>query len=152
MKKLLSRLARELWLMIRMRGTTIGMITLTIFLFGSISCGVDLSPEATVSNYYNALKTGHFEQAYEYTSQKMNGGKTKEQYSEDWRKLFENGKVVILEFSVSSAKIEGDKATVRTWNRSKDMFNPDGIEEHEIDYLIKENGKWKIDETVVLNE
>ena len=153
MVKLFTRLAREFGLMIRMRKVALGVLFITLLFLVGGSYGEDLSsPEATVSNYYNAIKSGRFEKAYEYTSREMRDGRSIEQWVEDWRKTFESGKVVILEFSVSPAQIEGDKATVKVTSKSRDAFNPKGITEHEIDHLVKENGAWKIDETEILME
>ena len=126
------------------------LIIMAMFmLIGNMSFGEELSPEATVSKYYNLLKNGAFEQAAEYISKTMKGDKTKEEWANEWRKMFNVGKVVILEISVSPGTIEGDKATVQLKTRSKDSFNPHGIEENETDYLVKEDGVWKIDRTEV---
>ena len=73
-----------------------------------------------------------------------------EQWAADWKKVCEVGKVEILKFSISPAKIDGDKAIVEVLLKSKDIFNPDGLEEKEIDSLVRENGIWKIDSTEVL--
>ena len=151
MKRFLNALVGESGVPVPIHKIGIGTIIMALFLVGgNLSYGAELSPEATVSNYYNALKNGNFEQAAEYVSRTMRGDKTKKEWADAWRKAFEYAKVVILECSVSPAKIEGDKATVKVKNRSKDKFNSQGIVENEIDHLIKENGIWKIDETEVL--
>jgi hypothetical protein len=125
----------------------VGIFSTKDMVFGEV-----LTPVATVINFYTALQNGHFEQAYGYLSSKMKGNKTKEQWAVDTKNLFESGEVVILEFKVSPAKVEGDKAMVQVWNRSKDMLNPEGLVEYETDHLTQENGVWKIDETVVSTE
>ena len=151
MKRLLNALVRESGISIPINRIGIGAIIVAVFLVGgSVSYGAELSPEATVSNYYDALKNGNFEQAAEYVSRTMMGDKTKKEWADAWKKTFEYAKVVILECSVSPAKIEGDKATVKVKSMSKDKFNSQGLVENEIDHLIKENGVWKIDETEVL--
>lgn len=126
------------------------IIVAMVMLIGNVTFGEDLSPAATVSKYYNALKNGEFDQAAEYISKRMRGNKTKKEWAKEWRKMFQAGKVVISEISVSPGKIEGDRATVRLKTRSKDRFNPQGVEENEIDHLIKEDGIWKIDRTEVV--
>ena len=116
----------------------------------NISEGGGLTPEETVKRYYNASKNGNFEEAYEYISKKFNDGKNKAEWSKAWKDMFAAGQVVILETIVSPAKINKDKATVKVKNTSKDIFNPKGLVEYEIDHLSKEDGVWKIDETEVL--
>jgi len=132
------------------RKTSAWLILAAMFMLaGNISWGEELSPEATVSTYYNALKNGKFEQAAEYISKNMRGDKTKEQWANEWRETFKTGNVGISEISVLAGEIEGDQATVRIKTISQDRFNPQGIEENETDYLIKEDGVWKIDQTEV---
>ena len=128
------------------------VIIVGMFSTKDIAFGEVLTPEATVINFYTALQNEDFEQAYGYLSSKMKGNKTKEQWTEDTKNLFESGEVVILEFKVSPAKVEGDKGMVQVWNRSKDMLNSEGLVEYETDHLTQENGVWKIDETVVSTE
>ena len=125
---------------------------LGFFLFCSTAFGENLSPEMTVSKYYNNMKNSQFEQAYEYISQHMKDGKTRDKWAEDWRKILKSVKVVIFEVQVSPSKIDGNKATVRVKIRSTDIFNTKGLVEEEIDHLIKEKNVWKIDETEVLFE
>ena len=128
------------------------VIIVGMFSTKDIVLGEVLTPEATVINFYTALQNGHFEQAYGYLSSKMKGNKTQEQWVVDTKNIFESGKVVILEFKVSPAKVEGDKAIVQVCSRSKDILNQEGLVENETDHLIQENGVWKIDETVVSTE
>ena len=125
------------------------LLITTMCMAGTLSFGEELTPQTTVSNYYNALKGSEFEKAVDYISKGMQGDKTKEQWANDCRKTFELGKATITGFSVSPGTIEGDTATVRTEIRSSDRFNPQGITENEIDYLVKEDGVWKIDRTEV---
>ena len=106
----------------------------------------------TVSKYYDNIKNSHFEQAYEYVSQNMRDGRSRDKWAEDWRKTLKSAKVIILEVQISPSKIEGNKATVRVKIRSTDILNPKGLVEEEIDHLIKEKNVWKIDETEVLFE
>lgn len=156
MKRLFGRFVGELGSMIGMRKFAPCIIIMGVFLLSGGCAGHDLSPERTVSNYYNAIKNSRFEEAYDYVSEGMKDGRAREKWAKDWRTIFEAGNVVIFEFSVSPAKIEGDKATVPVMNRSRCILDPknqpEGIVEHEIDYLIKENGVWKIDRTEVLVE
>lgn len=136
--------------------TIVSTIVVAALLLTSSSFGAELSPEATVSAYYEAVKNGRFEQSYDYVSQGMKGDRTREQWAADWRGVFESGKVVIFEVSVSPAKIEGEKATVHVSNRSSCILDkkthPEGVMEDEIDSLIKEKGIWKIDRTEVVFE
>ena len=156
MKKLLEILAGELSSITGMKKIISGFTIMAVLLIGGVSSGGDLSPEATVHKYFNALKNKQFEEAYNYVSQGMKGDRTREKWAEDWKKILEMGEVIILGFSVSAANIEGDTATVRVSNRTTCLLdrktNPNGVVEHEIDYLVKEKGAWKIDRTDVLIE
>lgn len=126
------------------------LIIMAMFmLIANVAFGEELSPAATVSQYYSLIKNGEFEQAAEYVSKTMIGDKTKKEWANEWRKMFNAGKVVILEISVSPGKIAGDEAIVQLKTRSKDRFNSQGIDEKETDYLVKEDGVWKIDRTEV---
>jgi len=122
-------------------------------LYGQSLLAETLTPDETVSAFYNAIKDGKYEQAYDYTSQKMKDGKDRKQWAGDWKKTVEMSQAEIFNFTVSPAKItdftDGEKATVRTEINSKDIINKDGIVETETDYLVKENGIWKIDATEV---
>jgi len=134
---------------------TINIITLSIFfctlffLAGTVY-GTSSTPEAVVTNFYNSIKAGNYNNAYTCITKIMSDGKTMEQWAVSWEKVCKVGKVEILNFSVSPAKIDGDRAIVEVLLKSKDIFNPEGIEEKEIDSLVRENGVWKIDSTEVL--
>ena len=122
--------------------------TVVMLQFGFLYAA-DLTPEEIVTGYYNSIQNGDYEKAYGFISQKMKDGKSCQEWAADWKKTIDFSQFVLFEFGVETAKIEGDTATVRSWNKSKDMFNKDGIVEHETDYLVKENGIWKLDMTKV---
>jgi hypothetical protein len=125
-------------------------ITIVAFMLQFASLyAADLTPEEIVIGFYTAIQKGEYEKAYEFISQKMKDGKKCREWASDWQKTVDFGQVVLVDFSVESAKIEGDKAIVRSWNKSSDIFNKDGIVEHETDYLVKEDGVWKLDATEV---
>ena len=124
-------------------------ICILFFISGTVYAGSS-TPEAVVTNYYNSIKAGNYNNAYTCITKKMSDGKTMEQWAADWKKVCKAGKVEILKFSVSPATIDGDKATVDVLLKSKDIFNPDGLEEKEIDSLVREKGIWKIDSTEIL--
>ena len=142
-----------------MRTTKIISIAALLFM-GMIqvawSGGVDYregnTPEDVVLNYFTALQNGDFSKAYDFVSDKMRDNRTREAYIKDWKNVMTSGQVEILEFGITSSKIDGNNATVEAWNVSSDVFNVLGIKENEIDRLILIDGDWKINETEVLIE
>ena len=134
---------------------TINIITLSIFfctlffITGTV-CASSSTPEAVVTNYYNSIKAGNYNNAYTCITKKMSHSFINMSHQFCTEAPYEAGKVEILKFSVSPATIDGDKATVDVLLKSKDIFNPDGLEEKEIDSLVREKGIWKIDSTEIL--
>ncbi len=136
--------------MMRLTRRSLFFITVLIVILQSgFLYAADLTPEETVTGFYNSIQSGEYEKAYDFISQKMKDGKNCKEWAADWKKTVDFGQVVLIEFGVESAKIEGDKATVRAWNKSSAIFNKDGIVEHETDHLEIEDGIWKLDVTDV---
>jgi len=79
MKRSLGTLAGEPGSVTGMKKIVSGLIIMALLLIGGISFGEDLSPEATVHKYFNAIKNHQFEEAYDYVSQGMRGGRAGKQ-------------------------------------------------------------------------
>jgi hypothetical protein len=59
--------------------------------------------------------------------------------------------VKIFEFQVYPGKVEGDKAYVPNVLNSQDKFlNQLGVIEHELYTLVKEDGRWKINQQQIV--
>ncbi len=110
-----------------------------------------LSPEETVRRYLEALKAGDFGAAYDCLSDGMVQHKSRDAWAKEsqWTAQMSDSK--IFEFHVYPGKIEGDKAWVPDLLSSQDKFlNQLGLPEHELYTLIRENGRWKIDQQQLL--
>ena len=61
--------------------------------------------------------------------------------------------VKIFDFTVHPGKIEGDKAQVPNVLESQDKFvNTLGLTEHELYTLVKEEGAWRVDSQILLEQ
>ena len=61
--------------------------------------------------------------------------------------------VKIFDFTVYPGKIEGDKALVPNVLESQDKFvNTLGLTEHELYTLVREDGAWKVDSQILLEQ
>jgi hypothetical protein len=111
----------------------------------------DLTPEATVTRYLDALKAGNFAAAYDYISKAMAQHKSREDWAKEQRWSMQMSDVKIFEFHVSPGKIDGQTAHVPDLLSSQDKFlNQLGLPEHELYTLIREDGRWKIDQQQLL--
>jgi hypothetical protein len=65
--------------------------------------------------------------------------------------VMQMAEVKIFEFQVFPGKIEGDKAYVPNVLNSQDKFlNQLGVVEHELYTLVKEDGRWKINQQQIV--
>ncbi|HUI25040.1 MAG TPA: hypothetical protein VL403_03060 [Candidatus Kryptonia bacterium] len=107
----------------------------------------ELSPEETVTRYLTAMKAGKFADAYEYVSKDMAQGKSKEDWAKEQQWVMQATEAKIFEFKVYPGKTEGDKALVPNLLSSQDKYlNQLGVEEQELYTLIREDGRWKINQ------
>ena len=109
--------------------------------------GESLTPQAVVLEYYHALQNRDFAQAYRYISQGMRAGKDQEKWGQEIQALFERGKVAIKEISVSPGAVSDQEARVNSTITSKDLVNVNGLIEYNREYLVLEDGGWKLDRT-----
>ena len=105
----------------------------------------ELSPEETVTNYLNAMKSQNYKEAYQYVSKSMASNKTEQEWAKEQQWVMQMTEAKIFEFKVYPAKLEGDKAYVPNVLSSQDKYlNQLGVEEQELYTLIREDGRWKI--------
>ncbi len=110
-----------------------------------------LTPEETVSRYLAALKAENFAAAYDYMTTGMVQHKSRDDWAKEQQWALQMSDAKIFEFHVYPGKIEGDKARVPNLLSSQDKFlNQLGLPEHELYTLVREDGRWKIDQQLLL--
>jgi hypothetical protein len=113
----------------------------------------ELTPEQTVTRYLEALKAGNFAACYDYISKGMTGGKSRDAWSKEQQWTMQMSDAKIFDYHVYPGKVEGDKAHVPDILSSQDKFlNQLGVPEHELYTLIREDGRWKIDQQQLLEK
>jgi hypothetical protein len=113
--------------------------------------GQELSPEQTVQHYLTALKEGKFAEAYPYVSKDMAQNKSKEDWAKEQQWIMQMAEAKIFDFKVYPGKIEGNVAYVPDILNSQDKFlNQLGVVEHELYTLVREDGKWKINQQQIV--
>ena len=109
-------------------------------------------PEDAVRNYLKAMQDHKFNDAYDYVSSNLRGGKSREEWAKEQQYMVEVGEVKIFEFKVFPAEMMGaDKARVPNILKSQDKFlNQLGLDEYELYDVIKEEGQWRIDQQTLV--
>src|SRR5262245_52649431 len=111
----------------------------------------DVTAEETVKQYLTAVKAGDFNAAYPLVTRDMAQGKSKDEWVKEQQWVMQMAEVKIFEFEVYPGKIEGDKAFVPNVLNSQDKFlNQLGVVEHELYTLVKEDGRWKINQQQIV--
>ena len=111
------------------------------------------TPEQTVTRYLDAVKAGNFTAAYDLISTAMMQGKSRDAWAKEQQWTMQMSDAKIFEFHVYPGKIEGDKAFVPDILSSQDKFlNQLGVPEHELYTLVREGGRWKIDQQRLLEK
>jgi len=106
-----------------------------------------LSPEETVTHYLAALKAGDFPAAYDCLTKGMVQNKDRAAWSKEQQWTMQMSEAKIFDYHVYPGKLAGDKAFVPNLLDSQDKFlNQLGVPEHELYTLIREDGRWKIDQ------
>ena len=109
------------------------------------------SPEDTVSGYLTAMQEQRFNDAYDYVSSTLRGGKDREEWAKEQQYIVQIGEVKIFGFKVYKAEVVGDKAKVPNILKSQDKYlNQLGLDEHELYMLIQEDGQWRIDQQTLV--
>lgn len=111
----------------------------------------DPTPEETVKAYLTAFKAGDFNQAYPLVTRAMAQNKSKEDWVKEQQWMMQMAEVKIFEFHVYPGKVEGQTAYVPNVLSSQDKFlNQLGVVEHELYTLLKEDGRWKINQQQIV--
>jgi len=111
----------------------------------------DATPEDTVKQYLTAMKANDFNTAYPLVTHDMAQNKSKDEWVKEQQWVMQMAEVKIFEFQVYPGKIEGDKAYVPNVLNSQDKFlNQLGVIEHELYTLVKEDGRWKINQQQIV--
>jgi hypothetical protein len=111
------------------------------------------SPEDTVTHYLDALKAGNFAAAYDCISQGMAQHKGRDDWAKEQQWTMQMSDAKIFDYHVYPGKLDGDKARVPNILSSQDKFlNQLGVQEHELYTLIREDGRWKIDQQQLLEK
>lgn len=114
-------------------------------------CADGSLPEAAVAAYVQGMKDYQFESAYDFLTENMTDGQSREDWSELQLKFIVGGEVVIKKVDVRAA--HGTKtdtgceasAIVPHVLRAKDKFNNQGSTEFELYTVVKQGSSWKID-------
>lgn len=130
-----------------------GLVVAGLFL----SCAVrvvmaeELTPEETVRRYLKAYQEGNFKAAYPYVTKQLAQNKSEEDWAKEQQWIMQMAEVKIFEFHVYPGKVEGDKAYVPNVLNSQDKFlNQLGVVEHELYTLVREDGRWKINQQQIV--
>lgn len=111
----------------------------------------DPTPEETVKAYLTAFKAGDFNTAYPLVTRDMAQNKSKEDWVKEQQWMMQMAEVKIFEYKIFPGKIEGDKALVPNILSSQDKFlNQLGVTEYELYTLVKEDGRWKINQQQIV--
>jgi hypothetical protein len=112
-----------------------------------------LTPEETVTRYLEALKAGNFANAYDYISAGMAQHKSRDDWAKEQQWTAQMADSKIFDFHVYPGKVEGAVAHVPDILSSQDKFlNQLGVQEWELYTLIREDGRWKIDQQTLLEK
>ena len=110
-----------------------------------------LTPEQTVTRYLEALKAGNLAAAYDFMSAAMVQHKSRADWAKEQQWSLQMSDAKIFEFHVYPGKLDGNTARVPNLLSSQDKFlNQLGLPEHELYTLIREDGRWKIDQQTLL--
>ena len=111
----------------------------------------DPTPEETVKQYLIAFKAGDFASAYLLVTRDMAQNKSKDDWVKEQQWMMQMAEVKIFEFKIFPGKLEGDKALVPNVLSSQDKFlNQLGVTEYELYTLLKEDGRWKINQQQIV--
>jgi hypothetical protein len=122
-----------------------------LLLVATPASAADATPEETVKQYLTAVKAGDFNTAYPLVTRDMAQNKSKDEWVKEQQWVIQMAEVKIFEFQVYPGKIEGDKAYVPNILNSQDKFlNQLGVVEHELYTLVKEDGRWKINQQQIV--
>jgi gamma-glutamylcyclotransferase (GGCT)/AIG2-like uncharacterized protein YtfP len=109
------------------------------------------TPEETVKLYLKAFQGSDFKAAYPLVSKDMAANKNEADWTKEQQWVMQMAEAKIFDFHVYPGKIEGDKAYVPNVLSSQDKFlNQLGVVEHELYTLVREDGRWKINQQQIV--
>jgi len=115
--------------------------------------GAPPTPEGTVTAYLQALKAGDFAAAYDTISKAMSQGKPRDAWAKEQQWTMQMSDAKIFDYHVYPGTIAGDKAYVPDVLSSQDKFlNQLGVPEYELYILVREAGRWKIDQQRIVEK
>ena len=118
---------------------------------GAARAADELTPEETVRQYLSDFQAGDFKAAYPLVSKEMAQNKSMDEWAKEQQWVMQMSEAKIFDFKVYPGKIEGDKAYVPNVLNSQDKFlNQLGVVEHELYTLIREDGRWKINQQQIV--
>lgn len=128
------------------------LIAAVLVLLAAVAArAADPTPEETVKAYLIAFKAGDFNAAYPLVTRDMAQNKSKEDWVKEQQWMMQMAEVKIFEYKIFPGKIEGDKALVPNILSSQDKFlNQLGVTEYELYTLVKEDGRWKINQQQIV--
>ncbi len=142
-----------------LKGPAVATVLSVVCALGAVSAyaadapAKNLTPEETVTRYLEALKAANFAAAYDYLSAAMVQHKGRDDWAKEQQWTMQMSDAKIFDFHVYPGKVEGAVAHVPDLLSSQDKFlNQLGVQEHELYTLIKEDGRWKIDQQQLLEK
>ena len=127
-----------------------GLVVLTSKAYAE-PCADGSGPESAVAAYVQGMKDYQFESAYDFLTDNMTDGKSRDDWSELQLKFIVGGEVVIKKVDVRPAHNTATDAACEASAivphvlRAKDKFNNQGSTEFELYTVVKQGDKWKID-------
>jgi len=132
----------------RCRWLAVALVVLVSSVFAAPAA---MSPEDTIRRYLRDTKEGNFDDAYDLVSKAMRRGEDKEVWVKEQKAGMAFAEVKVFEFHVQPGKIDGDTARVPNVLSSQDRFvNQLGLTEYELYTLVKEDGRWKVDQQTIV--
>ena len=114
-------------------------------------CADGDGPEAAVRKYLEAMQNHQFSTAYDYVSESMTDGKSRDDWSGLQRLFYQGGQVNIFGIDVRDAHATSDDAgcasaaIVPNVLKSRDMFNNQGTTEFELYTVVRGEDGWRVD-------
>ena len=126
-------------------------VALVVLVSSALAAPAAMSPEDTIRRYLRDTKEGNFDDAYDLVSKAMRRGEDKEVWVKEQKAGMAFAEVKVFEFHVQPGKIDGDTARVPNVLSSQDRFvNQLGLTEYELYTLVKEDGRWKVDQQTIV--
>ena len=126
-------------------------VALVVLVSSAFAAPAAMSPEDAIRRYLRDTKEGNFDDAYDLVSKAMRRGEDKEVWVKEQKAGMAFAEVKVFEFHVQPGKIDGDTARVPNVLSSQDRFvNQLGLTEYELYTLVKEDGRWKVDQQTIV--